>query len=514
MAGDDAVSLRSVADRMDPERPARRLYGNGPPFDSDRRQAYDTDELDFPLKTVANETTGPFESVDPPKSRVVEGDVDIGHLWYKTAFQPSDSDEPVQYLDTVYSDVLIVGDQEEIRTLDGEIADDDREMYRYNAVWADMNAYDLGMINRTPDNGSLPEGYTDKGIVETHRWVESTDTGDARDDWRSIRNVADRHSEGVRHRVLCQNMYQPSTRGPSGKLKAVRKEFGKRFSKTGFDIVGMTELPKEGHLDDVRNAYTGEGSYEDVDTRYAGKDLGVLVGGRGDGESETERDITGKNASRYDETGPFLSGTSKEGWLRATIELPSLPNDPKIDLFVTHLQPVMGGRKDKKQSVKITQMRNFADAIERRQAELRSDDDKEPHPIVAMGDFNVKSQAGGYSDNVRNAQYLSNFLQQMHARGMQDVWLTRGGPGGESGCNRTGGGVRCDPFQPGAGESYESYYRGNRLDYVFVEKPKPDHSIHVDVSRAQTVVWSGSPLGDALSDHTGLAFDIVTSPAD
>jgi endonuclease/exonuclease/phosphatase family metal-dependent hydrolase len=151
-----------------------------------------------------------------------------------------------------------------------------------------------------------------------------------------------------------------------------------------------------------------------------------------------------------------------------------------------------------------------ADAVERRI-------DEKPHrPTIAMGDFNIHSQNGGYGDGVDNAQYFSNFMQQMQARGMQDVWLTYGGPGPENtDCNVQPDERTCDPFVSKPGQSYGDYYRGNRLDYVFVEKPRPEHDIHVDVSRVTNVIWQDWRYGTpSLSDHPGVAFDIVTSPTD
>jgi len=507
VSSDDAVSLREVAERMDPEKPARRLYGNGPPFDPDRPQAYDPDDLDFPMVNVSNDPWG----ADPPDSRVVEGSIDAGHLHDKVCYQPLGSSDPIPYLDTVDAPDLFPHGPSGTIAYPGYYADDHDAMYLYNLFWADFNAYDLGMVNRSIRNRSLPEGYTDKGIIESHRWVDPADSDGEVEDWRSMRNVADRHRDGVRHRMLLQNMYLPATRGISDNLTEIQDEYGERFANADFDIVGMCELPAEKQLDRVRDAYAGEGVYSDVDTRYGNKDLGVLLGGQGSDEDETQRNLaSGKRNRQYEDAGPAGTGLSKEGWLRVTVDLPGLLGDPKFDLFVTHLQSVFGGRKDRKQQTKISQMRDFADAVERRI-------DEKPHrPTIAMGDFNIHSQNGGYGDGVDNAQYFSNFMQQMQARGMQDVWLTYGGPGPENtDCNVQPDERTCDPFVSKPGQSYGDYYRGNRLDYVFVEKPRPEHDIHVDVSRVTNVIWQDWRYGTpSLSDHPGVAFDIVTSPTD
>lgn len=271
----------------------------------------------------------------------------------------------------------------------------------------------------------------------------------------------------------------------------------------------MCELASKSQLEGIRDAYADGDEYGDVDTRYGQKDLGVLLGGNGPGEDETRRNLTGKRNVQYDNPGPSGTGFSKEGWLRTAVELTTLPGTPKVDLFVTHLQPVQKdgiqyGAKDAKQRAKLSQMQNFARAVEERIEE-------KPHrPTIVMGDFNIHSRGGGY-DGVGDAEYLSNLLQQMQALGMEDVWLTFGGPGGDSGCNRQPDRT-CHPFEPDGG-SYGGYYRGNRLDYVFVEKPKPTHDVRIDVSRVRTVEWPDSRWEDGLSDHTGVAFEMLTSPA-
>jgi endonuclease/exonuclease/phosphatase family metal-dependent hydrolase len=300
-------------------------------------------------------------------------------------------------------------------------------------------------------------------------------------------------------------------------MLATLPDFGNLFADAWFDIVGMCEVSVEKQLDGVENAYAD--SYADVDTRHGQPDLGVMVGGRDPTATETHRNITDEQHSQYENRGPggtFLRG---EGFLRTTIEIPTLPGNPELDILVTHLQGVKSdqGRKDKKQSVKIQQMRHFADAVGNHV------ENREHRPTIVMGDFNIHSQGHAYGDSdddygntVDDGQYFSNLMQQMRARGLQDVWLSYGGPGKAStDCNLQDDGYTCDPFTPKNGESYESYYQSNRIDYVFVEKPRPDHDVHIDVSRVRTVAWrdyDGHSDHPNLADHPGLMFDIVTSP--
>lgn len=493
MPDDSPVSLREIAERMDPDGSAERLYGNGPPFDPDRPQAYNV--VSFTRVPVDEDP----RSADAPESLVAEGSIDAGHLHDKVVYRG------IPYLDTVYpsgskpdeldgGEIYYVGSQ----------ASNRKEMYLNNLFFADYNAYDLGMVNRTSENESRPAGYTDKGIIESHRWVDPSDGGSRTEEWRSIRNVVDRHQEGVTHRVLWQNVALPSSRGVLGKRRNIAREFGERFGAAGFDIVGMCEIPNNNMLKRVRKKYAP--NYADVDSRFAKKDLGVLVGVSRDGGTP-ERNITWKEDGQYSNAGPGGSGTSKEGWLRTVIEVPTLPDSPKFEVFVTHIQGALNVSPDRKQHAKLDQIDELVEEIAER------NDEKSHQPKIVMGDFNVQSKGrgkgfGGGSD-VRKGQYFGYFMKKMRSVGMQDVWLTYGGPGpNNKDCTHGNDGHTCDPFEPENG----GYYRGNRLDYVFVEKPRPDHELHIDVSRAKNVSWPSSKH-DWLSDHVGVTFDIITSPS-
>lgn len=538
---DDPTSVRSIAEWADSDKPARRLFGNGPPFDDDRPDPYDRSGLSYPMVTV---DTDP-RSQDPPKSRVVSGPIDVGQLHGKVTYGG------VRYLDTVS-----VGPSIPNGTVNypGDPAGSDRTMYLYNLFFADYNAYDLGMVNRTvdrdrsPDNDTLADGYTDKGVIESHRWIDPADRvfrtarqpqqqpgssgGPARPtpEYRSLRNVVDRHREGVTHRVLWQNvklpLAVPGEWGPTerGYRRARARAWGEHIGHAGADVVGMCELNSDDLLTRVKRGY--DAWYPDTDRQWEKKDLGVLVGKRSDDDASVQRNVVHTEGKQFDNGGPAVAGTSKEGWMRAVVEVPPLPGNPKFEVFVTHLQPVFesagtvgSANEDAKLAAKISQMRELRDEIAER------NDEKPSQPKIVMGDFNIQSASRGSllqdDSGVRNGQYFSNFMQQMDSVGMQDAWLTHGGPGpANSDCTFQSDYV-CDPFDPtpNRGDANttdgqrRSYYQGNRLDYVFVEKPKPDHDLHLDVSRVKNVVFDDSRFGQ-LSDHVGVAFDLLTSPAD
>jgi endonuclease/exonuclease/phosphatase family metal-dependent hydrolase len=384
-------------------------------------------------------------------------------------------------------------------------------MYLYNLFFADYNAYDLGMINRTFDNTTLPKGYTDKGIIENHRWIDSGKREDQSEDWRSIRKVVDRHQTGVWHRMLWQNVKLISTSGILGARRNRAEEFGKRFGSAGFDIIGMCELPSKNLLKHVRQGY--DESHPDTDQEWAPKDLGVLIGRRSEEENAIKRNITHAESKQFENTGPFLTGPSKEGWLRVVIEVPPITGSPKFEVFVTHFQPVTAGNVDAKLQTKIDQMRELANEIQERNRE------KPQHPKILLGDLNIHSggRGKGFSSDefidddsgVAKGQYFSNLMQQMHSVGMQDAWLTYGGPGpANKECSKIDG-YLCDPFNP----ENKDYFCSSRIDYAFIEEPRPDHALQIDVSRTKMTGWEKSSGSGYLSDHIGIAFDILTSPA-
>lgn len=516
-------SLREIADWLDPDWSIRRrVYGNGPPFDPKRYQAYKPDEAVFVQVTVdVDNPPGPFEAPDPPKTWVVSGSVDAGHLHDKVTYKG------IPYLDTVDPPGP---NAEELRgqfDYPGDRADRTAEpgtmTYLYNLFFSDYNACDLGMMNRTPDKGTRAQGYTDKGIIESHRWVDPADrTHRTRrhgappptPDYRSLRSVLDRHRKGVKHRMLWQNVQLPDSRALNENLAAIACAFGGRFGRAGFDIVGMCEIPRSNLMRQLEEGYGL--FYPDTQERMALSDLGVLIGQRRRGEDSVARKIVHADGNKFERSGPLGTSFGKEGWLRVVIEVPSLPGNPRFELFVTHLQGVFGeipgtdvdeGFWDKKQQTKMAQLEELIDEIRER------NDEKPQHPKIVMGDFNVHSRGrGGFDDRsgVLKGQYYSDLMLGMQEVGMQEVWLTFGGPGpNNKECPNKADGYLCDPFTPHS----KNYYRGDRLDYVFIEKPRPEHELQIDISRVKMTGWPNGSSSNYLSDHVGIAFEILTSPA-
>jgi hypothetical protein len=494
-------SLRSIAEQMDGEAPARRLRGNGPPFADDRPEPFESAILRYDRVTVDEDE----RSKNPPKSVVVSGGpVDVETLDGLTTYSG------VRYLDA--PDPGSDWSPSSARHFSGTAAGSDRDVYRYNLLFSAMNAHDLGMVNRTHDNDSLPAGYTDKGLIESHRWVPAEESGQ---DHRSLRNVVERHQEGARHRVLWQNAKLPLSDGTvdptDPKLARRASALGDGFGTAGYDVVGLCEVYNDDLLDEMEEAYGRRYPSTDRDYGYPQlHDLGVLIGERHLEESGVRRVLGDGDSAAFEASGP-TAGTAVnfEGWQHVPIRVPELPGEPAFELVVTHLQAVIKGagpdtNEDAKQHAKLEQLEELKERIESLQ------DRHGERPVVLMGDFNIHSRGRGgqYGDDsgVRGGQYYTNFMDEMGWLGLEEAWLTYGGPNAD--CEREADGYTCDSFTPRT----EGYYRGDRLDYVFIERPRERHDLHLDVDRMRSVEFHDDEFG-ALSDHHGLGFELLTSPA-
>jgi hypothetical protein len=477
---------------MDPDQPAKRLFGNGPPFDEDRPEHWDE-----PLVQTSETVRSDPRSVDPPKRWVASGAVELEAIQNKVTY------DGTPYLDTPDANPSGTVD------LPATPAQD-------NLFFADLNAYDLGMVNRTTENDSVDDlqGYTDKGIIESHRWTPPDDSGSAKH--RSVRNVVDRHRNGVSHRLLWQNMKLVWSEGGVTKKRRHRgKAWGRWFGRAGFDIVGMCELYNDKILGSVKRGF--DNRYSDTARAYGKdrlQDLGVLVGKQAPDENGVKRRLVEAKSGIFDNAGPGFSSINKEGWQMAVIEVPGLPGDPKFELFLTHLQGVAKGagadtNEDKKQQAKLDQLEEVKDVIS---ARISTHGDR---PKILMGDFNIHSKKRGPQFDgtyPKPGTYFSNFMSHMDDIGMEEAWLTHGGPAPsyESDvCTLQRDGYTCDPFEPPPSMTVDEYYRQDRLDYVFVERPRDEHGMRLDLSRMKMASFRHG----SLSDHNGITFELVTSPA-
>ncbi len=516
----DRTSLRAIAASMDDEKPAELLRGNGPPFAAHRPDLYDPADLTYSTVAVGPDADGyptPPDSLvvsgGPVKLRKLDGLVTYDGVRYLDAPSPRTGktgpfkksyNYTGQRADSNYTgDNRYAGDQAARREVK-------KAMYRYHLLFSHRNAYDLGMVNRTADNDSIPEGYTDKGIVESHRFSAGGE------DHRSLRNVVDRHRQGVRHRVLWQNAKLPFNAPGETGAEQTAKLFGRAFADAGYDVVGLCEVYDDFLLEDMEESYRQR--YDSTDRKYGFStlyDLGVLLGEGHASESRVRRRLGESTSDRFEATGP-VGGDSLniEGYQHVPVHVPELSGTPAFELWVTHFQGAGSGLpgdnsgEDAKQDAKLDQLDELTTLIEAFQSGPNNH-----RPIVLMGDFNVHSNGSGGQfeggSGVEQGEYYPLFMHEMRSVGMQNAWLTHGGP--NAGCAPESDGYTCESFAP-ENRNENAYYRGSWLDYVFVERPRQRHDLHLDVSRMRSVEFRVD--GETLSDHDGIGFELLTSPAD
>lgn len=479
----DAVSLRNIGCEMDPARPATRVGGNLPA------------EFRGP-DANAFHRLGPYKPVDPQD-------------WNDTQDQTT--------------------------------LNDDRE------TTVKEHARDLGMAHRE-----------DKGILELHRYASGG--GDP-----SVREVARRHREGHEFKLLIFNagLFEFAGSGTQHLDIDQRKhEIGTMLKREGYDVAGLCEV----WLPDHEEAITDNAG--DVDSRWKSNDgflatnngLLTLVSNDSPGPNAT---IESSALGEFDpEDAEGLDANVRKGFLHTEIDL----KHGCVDLFVTHLNH----RWEEERYPEARQAQ--IDTLLEQMDQITEDG----NVTIVGGDFNVLGNRVEYDEMVRKMD---------ERRQLQDVWLTRGGAvantswfashfywngdgfekPGEDGeqswpddsdepdwpwvCEKYHEGCHCEPYQQTRRVSrYDDdptvrIDKNARLDYVFLEEPKPSHDFHVDVKRVRRKLFPRIPQGasgqgqneqDAidcattmadcpedtscdfeqyLSDHMGLELELVVSPA-
>lgn len=398
-------------------------------------------------------------------------------------------------------------DPETLATYDGE-------QYVRNAVsTAAATAYDLGMVNRTPEG--VPEPLVPKGLLESHRWVEPAERdGEA---GPSMREVARRHAEGTRHTLAFYNT-KLSAIGRSNEARA--KAMGRVLGRMGADIVGFCEVqePFVGNPDNLLKGYRKTYPGSVANHRHSTGALYSLVGRNHPSGVGRSADVT---ASNFDHTNavrrPFKGQNSEpKGWQRMDVSL-DVPGveDAGIEVYVTHLHPY---NQDQDVRDRKKQYRELRDMVNHRRRNVRPE-----WPRLVIGDMNVHSHKEHYAD----------MLETLAGANLQDAWLTHGGPAGD-----THNADRCSPnlrarvgrqsYAPHVCDDFVSdHFGGSRIDYIFVEKPHPDHAVNVDISRMWRFAMNkenhsvgrevddsvmDTPWDEGLSDHLAVGCELVVSP--
>lgn len=392
---------------------------------------------------------------------------------------------------------------------------------------AKVEAYDLGMVNRGSEIAA-DTARTEAGLIESHRWVDPDDRtfetarqagggdgdGTRTRDFRSMRSVADRHTESVSHKCVWLNT---KLSAPFKRNKPRAESIGTLLASAGYDVVALGEVQEKfvqpSHIDDSYGSIRSSGWRLQV--RDSTGMLYSLVASRRD-PSERRRYRDGLLVRQYDESAAF----SNKGYQRVRVRVDGLDGveDAGFVLFLTHLR---AENNENARDDRIDQIQQLRDAVE------RSQQDYPGWPVVVVGDLNVWSR--GHTDP--DYDNYPTLLRQFGQVGLQDAWLTHGGPAGG-----TLNFDACREVDPPFGSTAnmpcicddlaDGHYTANRLDYVFVEEPKPRHDITVDLPRTWRIPLNRGcgPLrslvdddlfvwGEGIADHLGVGFELITAPA-
>lgn len=333
-----------------------------------------------------------------------------------------------------------------------------------------------------------------KGLLQMHRGSPT-----------SLQEVARRHygSQSTHHKLLTYNTYlMDTTYETKPEVGGRAQDIGRMLGKGDYDIVCLNEVFNSDQLNILRDLIDNYGRPNWAEA--AGPDsadiIGDISGGLFGFVYESGRKLIGSENEAYSDGGEGFDEHANKGWLRMEIDL-----GPGIaDVFVTHTDAGPTDAASRK-----TQIKELTQAI---QTQQRQHPD---HVTVAVGDFNVYSSQSEYPE----------FLKRMWEDcSLRDVWLTRGGKAGathafSNTCTNSG------PPDCACQDYNSNDYGGDRLDYIFVQDPQPQHKMNLDLTRVRRKPFPREkPCGDLdqgrldddqmtyMSDHLGLEVELIASP--
>jgi endonuclease/exonuclease/phosphatase family metal-dependent hydrolase len=530
--GEDGLdSLRAVAERVDPLRPPERLFGDagdGWPDDPDGitvertvRGAWTHGEATADTTTFAvdaGETVAVEFALSAGEDAADGADFDLyvtrdgrrptASDYDRRSVTPGDDRVVLRGVDpTATLGVRVEADREApYELVVREVVDADG---RPEPDWLRPRAARRAAERNTREPLGLAS-HPEKGVAQFHRF-----SGAAREDGdhRSLRATMERHRSGSTHRFLFLNTYLLD--GVFGLAAASEyeqraREIGTAIADGDYDVVGLCEVfdvdERRPLVERLRRGYDA------VDTAAGPNDWyrmssGLYTVATGD------RSITDRAAVEFEHNAGFERLAAK-GVLYTEVDL---GGGHAIDLFVTHLHH---GDAETRQGQREQVLRTVEHC-------------SSPENVtVVAGDFNVDSRM----EATDRPEYPA-LLDRMADLGLEDVWLTRGGPVGgtyhqqdyDAICplaDRPGDGHYCDDYHTPGDPRDTSVRPGYRLDYVFVERPTADHSYDLDLPRVRRrPFWRGEDDPDTfwddprsqegphyMSDHLGLETEFRVTP--
>lgn len=301
------------------------------------------------------------------------------------------------------------------------------------------------------------------------------------------------------------------------------EEIGRALESVGYDIVALCEVFDKDEREAVESGFADEGDGT-VESRV-GPEGGCLDVSSGlytllpDDVSDETTGFASSDKTVYEEDGQEVrdaDALSRKGVLHTEIDV----GPGNIDLFSTHL--LAGGGLGFIETLLGWLSPDVPDR-EQREAQVGelvafvNERTKEKNITVVAGDFNI----GAGSE-----EYRSTVGGMMEELDLYDGWLRHGdGAGATDTAGLTAG---CD-IDESAGVPYrcvgEDRGKGDRIDYIFVEEPKPSHGFELDVSSMERATFwrskddqerfyagGNGQEPNYLSDHMALELHFDTVP--
>lgn len=216
--------------------------------------------------------------------------------------------------------------------------------------------------------------------------------------------------------------------------------------------------------------------------------------------------ITRKQTHTFDERGSKTADAdyySNKGILLTEIDLDF---DSNIEVYSTHL--FNGGYSE---STTPSNSKRFPRQFKqiRELVTFFRETHKSENVAIIVGDFNVNAPSHNYD----------KLKIQMGSIDLDDIWAHRNGNKGHTSSFVEKRGI-CEKYDEGKRfcEDGNESANSTRIDYIFMQRPHPDHKIYVDYTRPRRRPFLRSP-GSAdyndiksMSDHLGLETTLIISP--
>lgn len=333
-----------------------------------------------------------------------------------------------------------------------------------------------------------------KGLFQVHRGNPN-----------SFREVGERHigNKSQYHKMLVYNTYLMKAKAFTEATDRVARsmDIGRMIGREGYDIACLCEVFDGDDGKRIRKRVDNYGSTNWAEAFGPDSSWFHVSGGLyGLVKEQRHRQLIHSENKEYKDGGEGVDEFSNKGWLLMELDLgPGI-----LDVFLTHTN---AGKDNDNIESREEQLRELVRAIKRRQK------DHPNHITMAVGDFNVYSSKREY-------KWLLEAMKKNCL--MHDVWLTRGGKAGATHAFNNRLCINSGPPECMCEDYNNKSYGGNRLDYIFIQGPKKEHTMNIDISRVRRKPFPRcKPCGDLdpksldinhMSDHLGLHLEFVSSP--